>query len=130
MHADATDGPATDWAQIVALYDLLEAQAPSPVVQVNRAVALAMRDGPETGLAALETIDAEALRAYHLLPAAQAELLRRLGRRTEAASAYRAAIGLVANERERAYLRRKLRAVTSMPCRRLPPSSRSRSRWA
>jgi RNA polymerase sigma-70 factor (ECF subfamily) len=82
--------------------------SPSPVVQLNRAVAVAMRDGPEAGLAALDAIEADALRGYHPLPAARADLLRRLGRTTEAAAAYRTALKLVGNERERTFLRQRL----------------------
>lgn len=108
VHDEAPDVAITDWAQIVALYDLLASVTPSPVVLLNRAVAVAMLDGPEVGLAALDAVDAEALPGYHLLPAARADLLRRLGRSDEAASAYRAALGLVGNERERRFLRRKL----------------------
>jgi RNA polymerase sigma-70 factor (ECF subfamily) len=111
VHAEAADIASTDWPQVVALYDVLARLTPSPVIQLNRAVALAMRDGPQAGLTALDALDAletDALRGYHLLPAARADLLRKLGRTTEAATAYRAALQLAANERERAYLRRKL----------------------
>lgn len=92
----------------MALYDLLMAVSPSPVIELNRAMAVAMRDGPEAGLAALDVLESDALRAYHLLPATRADLLRRLGRRTEAATAYRAALDLVRNEREKTLLRRRL----------------------
>jgi RNA polymerase sigma-70 factor (ECF subfamily) len=85
--------------------------SPSPVVELNRAVAVAMRDGPEAGLAALDALNADALRGYHPLPAARADLLRRLGRAAEAATSYRAALELVDNERERAFLRRRLAAL-------------------
>jgi RNA polymerase sigma-70 factor (ECF subfamily) len=104
VHDEAADIATTDWPQVVALYDVLARVSPSPVVELNRAVAVAMRDGPEAGLAALDALDADALRGYHLLPAARADLLRRLGRTTEAATAYRAALELVGNERERAFL--------------------------
>lgn len=107
MHAEAADTTTTDWPQIVALYDVL-AHSPSPVVQLNRAVAVAMRDGPQAGLAALDTLHDDALRGYHPLPAARADLLRKLGRTTEAATAYRAALELASNQRERAFLRKKL----------------------
>jgi RNA polymerase sigma-70 factor (ECF subfamily) len=108
LHDEAADVVTTDWAQIVALYDVLFAVSPSPVVQLNRAVAVAMRDGPEAGLAALDAIEAGTLSGYHLLPAARADLLRRLGRVAEAGAAYRAALDLVGNERERAFLRQRL----------------------
>ena len=108
LHDEAPGATTTDWRQVVALYDLLLRVSPSPVVQLNRAVALAMRDGPAAGLAALDALDDEALGDYHLLPAARADLLQRQGRRAEAAAAYRAALLLVRNEREEAYLRRRL----------------------
>jgi RNA polymerase sigma-70 factor (ECF subfamily) len=108
VHAEAADVATTDWEQIVALYELLLLVSPSPVVQLNWAVAVAMRDGPEVGLAALDAIEVGALRGYHLLPAARADLLRRLGRTAEAAVAYRLALDLVENERERNFLRRRL----------------------
>lgn len=92
----------------MALYDVLARLSPSPVVQLNRAVAVAMRDGPQAGLAALDALRDEALRGYHPLPAARADLLRKLGRATEAAAEYRVALELASNERERAFLRRKL----------------------
>lgn len=82
--------------------------SPSPVVDLNRAVAVAMREGPQAGLVALDASDADALRGYHLFPAARADLLRRLGRASEAATAYQTALELTANERERAFLRRRL----------------------
>jgi RNA polymerase sigma-70 factor, ECF subfamily len=108
VHSEAASTITTDWPQIVALYDVLAHLSPSPVVQLNRAVAVAMRDGPQAGLAALDALDDEALRGYHPLPAARADLLRRLGRTTEAAAAYGAALELASNERERAFLRKKL----------------------
>ncbi|MFJ6831037.1 RNA polymerase sigma factor [Streptomyces sp. NPDC091209] len=108
VHDEAADVATTDWPQVVALYDVLLRMSPSPVVALNRAVAVAMRDGPEAGLVALDALDADALRGYHPLPAARADLLRRLGRTSEAAAAYRAALELVDNERERGFLRRRL----------------------
>jgi RNA polymerase sigma-70 factor (ECF subfamily) len=111
VHAEADSMQTTDWVQIVALYDVLEGISHSPVVQLNRAVAVAMRDSPEAGLAALDSLEASALREYHLLPAARADLLRRLGLTREAASAYRAALDLVKNDRERTFLLRRLAAV-------------------
>jgi RNA polymerase sigma-70 factor, ECF subfamily len=113
LHDEATDFKTTDWPQIVALYDVLLQMEPSPLIALNRAVAVAMRDGPEVGLVLLEDLtEAQELRGYHLLPAAQAELLRRLGRTTEAAAAYQAALDLVGNEPERATLARRLAELT------------------
>jgi RNA polymerase sigma-70 factor (ECF subfamily) len=112
VHDEAADVTTTDWPQVVALYDVLAGVAPSPVVALNRAVAVAMRDGPAAGLELLDALAAdERLRGYHLLPAARADLLRRLGRRAEAAEAYREALALVGNEPERAYLARRLAEV-------------------
>jgi RNA polymerase sigma-70 factor (ECF subfamily) len=112
VHDEAADVTTTDWPQVVALYDVLAGVAPSPVVALNRAVAVAMRDGPAAGLELLDALAAdERLRGYHLLPAARADLLRRLGRRAEAAEAYREALALVGNEPERAYLARRLSEV-------------------
>jgi RNA polymerase sigma-70 factor (ECF subfamily) len=108
LHDEAVDVATTDWPQIVALYNLLVLVSPSPVVQLNRAVAVAWRDGPEAGLAALDALDFDALRGYHLFPAARADLLRRLGRNAEAEVAYRLALDLVENERERTFLVRRL----------------------
>lgn len=120
LHDEATDFATTDWPQIVALYDVLLRIEESPLVALNRAVAVAMRDGPAAGLALLEDLeDAEELRGYHLLPAARADLLRRLGRTTEAVASYRAALDLVGNEPERAMLSRRLAELIS-------PSSRHR----
>jgi len=108
VHAEAPNIATTDWPQVVALYDVLAQLSPSPVVQLNRAVAVAMRDGPQAGLTALDTLETGPLRGYHLLPAARADLLRKLGHTTEAATAYQAALELATNERERTYLRRRL----------------------
>jgi RNA polymerase sigma-70 factor, ECF subfamily len=111
LHAEAAEVATTDWPQIVALYDVLAHISPSPVVELNRAMAVAMRDGPAAGLAALDALDAleaDALRGYHPLPAARADLLCKLGRTDEAALAYRTALKLAMNERERAFLRRRL----------------------
>ena len=107
---EAATVATTDWPQIVALYDVLRTVAPSPLVELNRAVAVAMVDGPAAGLALLDTLVADRrLAGYHLLPAARADLLRRLGRVAEAANAYRQALDLVGNDPERAFLRRRLR---------------------
>jgi RNA polymerase sigma-70 factor (ECF subfamily) len=118
VHDEAADVATTDWPQVVALYDVLADVAPSPVVTLNRAVAVAMRDGPAAGLELLDALAAdERLRGYHLLPAARADLLRRLGRREEAAAAYEEALALVGNAAERAYLRRRLEEVGEGPGR-------------
>ena len=109
-HARADSWEATDWARIVDLYIALAEVAPSPVVELNRAVAIGLARGPLAGLAALDAIDASALREYHLLPAARADFLRRLGRRAEAASEYRRALGLADNAREQAFYERRLAA--------------------
>jgi RNA polymerase sigma-70 factor (ECF subfamily) len=111
VHAEADKVETTDWAQIVELYDVLLRISHSPVVQLNRAVAVAMRDNPEAGLALLDSLDASALREYHFLPAARADLLRRIGRTEEAESAYRVALDLVKNDRERSFLLRRLAEV-------------------
>ncbi|HVR01020.1 MAG TPA: DUF6596 domain-containing protein, partial [Polyangia bacterium] len=109
LHARAPRPGDTDWPQIVALYARLFVVQPSPVVMLNHAVAVAMARGPEEGLRLLDQLAAaHALPGYHWLPAARADLLRRLGRRAEAATAYGEALALVGNEAERRYLRRRL----------------------
>ncbi|MFH8357967.1 RNA polymerase sigma factor [Streptomyces anulatus] len=109
LHDEATDVAATDWPQIVALYDVLRTLTPSPVVELNRAVAVAMRDGPGAGLALLDALAGEPrLRAYPPYAVARGDLLGRLGRDGEAAAAYREALELTVTEPERAALRRKL----------------------
>lgn len=121
VHDEAADAATTDWPQVVALYDVLARVAPSPLVDLNRAVALAMRDGPTAGLAVLDALAGDdRLRGYHLLPAARAD---RLGRREDAARAYREALELVGNEPERAFLRRRLDEVVSPTARRAPPGA-------
>ncbi len=109
-HARAGSWEATDWPRIVAHYEALARIAPSPVIDLNRAVAVGLAAGSEAGLAALDRIDGRVLRDYHLLPAARAEFLRRLARWTEAAAQYRQAIELVDNPRERAFLAARLAA--------------------
>ncbi|MFG1653306.1 RNA polymerase sigma factor [Micromonospora sp. NPDC049275] len=103
-----TDGVATDWPQVLALYDQLLALAPTSVVALNRAVAVAEVHGPAVALAALEAVD---LPGYHRLPATRAELLARLGRDAEARAAYDQAIALTSNETERAFLRTRRTAL-------------------
>lgn len=113
LHLRARTAAETDWAQIVALYDRLMAKAPSSVVALNRAAALAMAEGAERGLAQIDELaSAGALRGYHLLAASRADLLRRLGRFAEAATAYREALSLTKNEAERCFLEARLREVS------------------
>ena len=112
LHAEARRPEDTDWRQIAGLYDVLLDLHPSPVVELNRAVAVAQAYGPEAGLSLLDNLDARGeLPAYHLLPAARADLLRNLGRFEESAAAYRRALSLVANEPERRFLERRLAEV-------------------
>jgi RNA polymerase sigma-70 factor, ECF subfamily len=108
VHSDAPTAEATDWSQVVQLYDQLMAVAPSPVVALNRAVAVAEVDGPEAALALVDDLD---LDGYHLFHAIRADLLRRVGRNAESARAYDAAIGLAENVAERGFLERKRREV-------------------
>ena len=112
-HATAAEAADTDWAQIAALYGQLARLVPSAVVRLNRAVAVGMRDGPAAGLALVEQLERTGeLAGYHLLPATRADLLRRLGRRDEAAAAYREALELAPTEPERRYLARRLTETT------------------
>ncbi|GAA2335322.1 RNA polymerase sigma factor [Dactylosporangium salmoneum] len=109
LHAEAPSFAETDWRQIVELYDGLRAAWPSPVVDLNRAVALSMADGPETALREVERLEGDPrLAGYHYLPAVKADLLDRLGRAAAADEAFRAALALTANEAEREYLRGRL----------------------
>ena len=109
LHAQAKTAAETDWRQIAALYGVLLRVAPSPVVELNHAVAVAMVDGPARGLMLLDSLEARGeLDRFHLLPAARADLLRRLGRRREAAEAYATALTLVGNDAERRFLARRL----------------------
>jgi RNA polymerase sigma-70 factor (ECF subfamily) len=111
-HCRAATAEETDWPRIVLLYDLLERIQPSPVVSLNRAVAVAMAEGPEAGLSIIDSVAASGhLDGYHLLHAARADLLRRLGLAVEAVKNYERALELVTNESERRYLRRRLREV-------------------
>lgn len=111
-HATAPDARSTDWRQIAALYAELARTAPSPVVELNRAVAVAMADGPPAGLAIVDGLAATgALDGYHLLAATRADLLRRAGRPAEALAAYEDALRLVPTEPERAYLARRVREL-------------------
>ncbi|TMD00331.1 MAG: RNA polymerase sigma factor [Chloroflexi bacterium] len=113
LHAQAKHSEDTDWGQIAALYGELLRMMPSPIVELNRAVAVAMADGPLRGLALLNRLELElALRDYYLFHAACADLLRRAGRMNEAAVSYSQALRLCQNERERAFLRRRLAEVS------------------
>jgi RNA polymerase sigma-70 factor (ECF subfamily) len=109
VHADAASANATDWNEIIALYDLLLRIEPTPIVELNRAVAVAMRDGFEAGLALVDDLLARGeLADYHLAHATRADLCRRLGRGAEAAAAYRRALELTKLEPERRFLERRI----------------------
>jgi RNA polymerase sigma-70 factor, ECF subfamily len=113
VHAEAPQPAATDWAQIVSLYDVLMRANPSPVVELNRAVAVAMRDGPMAGLTLIDAIHARGeLANYHLAHAARADLCRRLGRTAEARSSYERALTLTQQEPERRFLERRLNELS------------------
>jgi RNA polymerase sigma-70 factor, ECF subfamily len=109
VHAEAPTASATDWAQIVGLYDVLMRVDASPVIELNRAAAIAMRDGPEAGLTIIDNLLSRGeLTEYHLAHSARAELCRRLGRHQEARGAYQRALALTQQEPERSFLRRRL----------------------
>jgi RNA polymerase sigma-70 factor (ECF subfamily) len=113
VHAEAATAGATDWAQIVGLYDLLLRADPGPVVELNRAVAVAMRDGPAAGLALIDAMLTRGdLDDYHLAHSARADLCRRLGRAAEARASYQRALALTRLEPERRFLERRLREVS------------------
>jgi RNA polymerase sigma-70 factor (ECF subfamily) len=112
VHAEAPTAAATDWAQVVGLYDLLARADPSPVIALNRAVAVAMRDGPQAGLTLIDGILARGeLADYHPAHAARADLCRRLGRHADARASYERALALVRQEPERRFLERRLAAL-------------------
>jgi len=114
VHAAAPNFAATDWTQIVTLYDMLAQMAPSPVVELNRAVAVAMRDGPSAGLALVDAILARGdLADYHLAHSARAELCRRLGRREDALASYQRALSLAQQEPERRFLERRMSSLAA-----------------
>lgn len=114
LHCQAARAADTDWPQIVQLYDVLERLQPSPIVSLNRAAAVAMVDGPRAALVLVDELAAGGeLDRYHLLHAARADLLRRLGSSTEAAQSYARALALVTNDAERRFLERRLREVQS-----------------
>jgi RNA polymerase sigma-70 factor (ECF subfamily) len=111
-HASAATAAETEWCEIAALYGTLARMTGSPVVELNRAVAVAMADGPEAGLVIVDQLEADgALAGYHLLPATRADLLRRLGRDDEAATAYRAALVLTRSDSERRFLEHRIGEV-------------------
>jgi RNA polymerase sigma-70 factor, ECF subfamily len=115
-HTTAPDAATTDWAEIVVLYEQLARFLPSPVVMLNRAVAVAMADGPAAGLVLVEKLEhSGSLDDYHLLPATRADLLRRLGRNAEAATSYRQALEMAGTDAERRYLARRLAETTGGP---------------
>jgi RNA polymerase sigma-70 factor (ECF subfamily) len=112
IHCRAARAEDTDWPQIVRLYDVLQRLQPSPIVSLNRAVAVAMVSGPEAALAIVDELAAGSdLDSYHLMHAARADLLRRLGSAAEAAKSYRRALELATNDSERRFLERRLREV-------------------
>jgi RNA polymerase sigma-70 factor, ECF subfamily len=110
LHCRAERAEDTDWPQIVQLYDVLEGLDPSPIVSLNRAVAVAMVHGPQSALALIDSLAGD-LDSYHLLHATRADMLRRMGSAAEAANSYRRALALVTNESERRFLERRLREV-------------------
>jgi RNA polymerase sigma-70 factor, ECF subfamily len=117
VHAEAPSPAATDWARIVGLYDVLVQADPSPVVELNRAVAVAMRDGPMAGLALIDAILARGdLENYHLAHAARADLCRRLGKAAEARASYERALDLTQQEPERWFLKRRLSELSDNAC--------------
>jgi RNA polymerase sigma-70 factor (ECF subfamily) len=112
VHTEADSAAATDWAQIVALYNLLRRMEPSPVIELNRAIAVAMRDGPEAGLIIVDAILSRGdLEDYHLAHSARADLCRRLGRTEEARASYQRALDLAQQEPERRFLEGRLREL-------------------
>ena len=112
VHAEATDATSTDWARIVSFYGLLARAEPSPVVELNRAVAVAMRDGPLAGLGLIDAILARGeLTEYHLAHSARADMCRRLGRTAEAQASYQRALALVRQEPERRFLEKRLQEL-------------------
>jgi len=119
VHAEAPSADATDWSQIVGLYDVLLRANPSPVVELNRAVAVAMRDGPAAGLQRIDAIlERGDLREYHLAHSARADMLRRLGRTSEARDSYQQALNLTRQDAVRRFLERRLRELEA----RTPPT--------
>ena len=113
VHGEAKTADATDWPQIVGLYEVLLRMEPTPVVELNRAVAIAMRDGPQVGLTLIDAIlQRGELRDYHLAHSARADLLRRMNKRDESIEAYRRALSLTTQEPERRFLARRITALS------------------
>jgi RNA polymerase sigma-70 factor (ECF subfamily) len=112
VHAEAPSAEKTDWTQIVALYDLLLRTEPSPIIELNRAVAVAMRDGPAKGLELVDVLlERGELAQYHLAHAARADFCRRLGRKIDARASYERALALAKQEPERRFLGKRLREL-------------------
>jgi RNA polymerase sigma-70 factor (ECF subfamily) len=112
VHSEAGSSATTDWPQIVALYGVLARAEPSPVVELNRAVAIAMRDGPEAGLSLIDALFARGeLAEYHLAHAARADLCRRLGKTSDAQASYEKALALAQLEPERKFLKQRLKEL-------------------
>ncbi len=115
LHCEAARAEDTDWPQIVRLYDVLKCLQPSPIVSLNRAVAVAMVEGPRPALALIDELAATGeLDGYHLLHATRADLLRRLGISADAAASYARALALVSNKSERRFLERRLREMQAL----------------
>jgi RNA polymerase sigma-70 factor (ECF subfamily) len=115
LHCEAARAEDTDWPQIVRLYDVLERLQPSPIVSLNRAVAVAMVEGPQPALGLIDELASTGeLDGYHLLHATRADLLRRLGRSAEAAASYERALALVSNKSERRFLERRLHEMQAL----------------
>jgi len=113
-HAQAATADDTDWPRIAALYAELTALVRSPVIELNRAIAVGMAEGPQAGLAIVDSLlDQPALKSYHLLPSVRGDLLEKLGRHTEARAAFAAAAALAGNKRERDLLLRRAAAAAS-----------------
>ncbi len=123
VHTDARDARDTDWSQVVALYDQLVGLDPSPIVALNRAIAVAELEGPHLALATIDRLG-DALEGYHAFHATRAELLRRLGRREESRAAYDRALALAGNTAETAYLTRRRDELGESPRTKMPPASR------
>ena len=112
VHAEAPSAAATNWERIVGWYDLLNEASPSPIIELNRAVAIAMRDGPSAGLARIDSLLGRGVRSnYHLAHAARADFCRRLGRTSDATASYHRALSLAKQEPERRFLEKRLREL-------------------
>jgi predicted RNA polymerase sigma factor len=123
-HAEATKADATDWARIAGFYAELAARVPSPIVELNRAVAVGMAEGPQAGLSVVDGLMGEpALKAYHLLPSVRGDMLQKLGRHAEARAAFEAAAALAGNTREQDLLKRRAAAAAISATPEIPTSS-------